>query len=129
MTRNQKRRVHFEDERKSELDESRPSPPGADTENTEFETPRAPSRIRRVEGQAQVEVDENRTPDVADIDPAVVQAERRRRISNAQDEELRWADLKAFLHGELDGLPHRRAQNASKVADNFVLSEDVTRSD
>ncbi|KAE8985840.1 hypothetical protein PR002_g22521 [Phytophthora rubi] len=124
MTRNQKRRVYFEDERKSELDEPRPPPPGADTENTEFESPRAPSRIRRVEGQAQVEVDENRTPDVADIDPAVVQAERRRRISNAQDEELRWADLKAFLRGELDGLTHRRAHNASKVADNFVLSED-----
>ncbi|KAE8882239.1 hypothetical protein PF002_g10217 [Phytophthora fragariae] len=126
MTRNQKRRVHFEEEMKSELDDEPriTSLPGADTEDTEFESPRVPSRIRRVEGQAQVEVDENRTPDVADIDPAVVQAERRRRISNAQDEELRWADLKAFLRGELDGLTHRRDQNASKVADNFVLSED-----
>ncbi|KAE9283494.1 hypothetical protein PF008_g27392 [Phytophthora fragariae] len=134
MTRNQKRRVHFEDEMKSELDDEprMPSLPGADTEDTEFESPRVPSRIRRVEGQAQVEVDENRTPDVADIDGHVrgsilvdvVQAERRRRISNAQDEELRWADLKAFLRGELDSFTHRQAQNASKVADNFVLSED-----
>jgi hypothetical protein len=54
----------------------------------------------------------------------VVQAERRRRISTAQDEERRWADLKALLRNELDELTFSRAQNASKIADNYVLSED-----
>ncbi|GMF63400.1 unnamed protein product [Phytophthora fragariaefolia] len=81
-------------------------------------------RIHRVEDQAEVEVSEGRIPDATDIDPAVVQAERRRRISKAQDEELRWTDLKALLRGELDSLTHHRAQNASKIADSFVLSED-----
>ncbi|GMF55598.1 unnamed protein product [Phytophthora fragariaefolia] len=87
-------------------------------------SPRAPKWVRRVENQAEVEVSEGRIPDATDIDPAVVQAERRRRISTAQDEELRCVDLKALLRGELDSLTHRRAQNASKIAGSFVLSED-----
>ncbi|GMF36262.1 unnamed protein product [Phytophthora fragariaefolia] len=90
----------------------------------QFEFPRAPIRVRRVEDQAEVKVSEGRIPDATDIDPAVVQAERRRRIAKAQDEGLRWTDLKALLRGELDSLIHRRAQNASKIADSFVLSED-----
>jgi hypothetical protein len=69
-------------------------------------------------------VDDDRIPNSADIDPGVVQAERRRRISKAQDEEQRWADLKALLKNELDGLTFNRTQNASKIADNYVLSED-----
>ncbi|POM69154.1 Reverse transcriptase [Phytophthora palmivora] len=64
-----------------------------------------------------------RAPSANDIDPAVVQAERRRRIDIAQDEELRWADLKAYLRSELSQLSFRRVRNAGKVADDFVLSE------
>ncbi|GMF28435.1 unnamed protein product [Phytophthora fragariaefolia] len=64
-----------------------------------------------------------RLPDATDIDPAVVQVERRSRISKAQDEGIRWADFKFLLRVELDCLTHRRAQNASKIADSFELSE------
>ncbi|GMF27072.1 unnamed protein product [Phytophthora fragariaefolia] len=71
-----------------------------------------------------VELGEVRTPDANDLDPLVIQAERRQRISKAQDEELRWADLKAYLKGEFTQLSHRRAHNTGKVADEFVLSED-----
>ncbi|GMF63422.1 unnamed protein product [Phytophthora fragariaefolia] len=133
MTRRQTRRVHFEDEankdsaeisQNTDLHYKEANPPNSRTEGLQFESPRAPKRVRRVEDQAEVEVSEGRIPDATDIDPAVVQAERRRRISKAQDEELRWADLKALLRGELDSLTHRRAQNASKIADSFVLSED-----
>ncbi|POM71294.1 Reverse transcriptase, partial [Phytophthora palmivora] len=70
------------------------------------------------------ELNASRTPSADNIDPVVVQAERRRRIDKAQDEELRWADLKAYLRGELSQLSFRRARNAGKVADDFVLSED-----
>ncbi|POM76593.1 Hypothetical protein PHPALM_6147 [Phytophthora palmivora] len=35
-----------------------------------------------------------------------------------------WADLKAYLRGELSQLSFRRVRNAGKVADDFVLSED-----
>uniref|UniRef100_H3GYL0 Uncharacterized protein n=1 Tax=Phytophthora ramorum TaxID=164328 RepID=H3GYL0_PHYRM len=34
-------------------------------------------------------------PNAEDVDPVVIQEERRRRISAAQDEELRWSNLKA----------------------------------
>ncbi|GMF15562.1 unnamed protein product [Phytophthora fragariaefolia] len=61
-----------------------------------------------------------RVPDANDIDPLVIQAERRQRISKAHDEELRWADLK----GEFAQLSHRRTHNAGMVADEYVLSED-----
>ncbi|GMF48061.1 unnamed protein product [Phytophthora fragariaefolia] len=63
-------------------------------EGLQFESPRASIRVRRVEDQAEVEVSEDRIPDATDIDPA------------------------------LDSLIHRRAQNASKIADSFDLSED-----
>ncbi|GMF39309.1 unnamed protein product [Phytophthora fragariaefolia] len=133
MARRQTRRVHFEDEANKDsagisqnigLHDKEANLPNSRAEGLQFESPRAPKRVRRVEDQAEVEVSEGRIPDATDIDPAVVQAERRRRISKAQDEELRWADLKALLRGEPDSLTHRRAQNASKIADSFVLSED-----
>ena len=54
----------------------------------------------------------------------MVQAERRERISTAQNEETRWADLKKFLGGEFGELTHKGINNAGKVADRFVLSED-----
>ncbi|POM58430.1 Hypothetical protein PHPALM_36920 [Phytophthora palmivora] len=72
----------------------------------------------------EVELNTSRAPIADNIDPAVVQAERRRRIDKAQDEELRWADLKAYMRGDLSQLSFRRVRNAGKVADDFVLSED-----
>ncbi|POM80690.1 Hypothetical protein PHPALM_1444 [Phytophthora palmivora] len=56
----------------------------------------------------EVELNASRAPSADNIDPAVVQAERRRRIDKAQDEELRWADLKAYVRGELSQLSFRR---------------------
>ncbi|KAE9070490.1 hypothetical protein PF007_g26923 [Phytophthora fragariae] len=53
-------------------------------------------------------------PSADDIDPLVVQGERRGRISKAQDEELRWSNLKAVLKGEEAQLGYRAAREAWK---------------
>ncbi|OWZ07432.1 reverse transcriptase [Phytophthora megakarya] len=45
-----------------------------------------------------------------------LQEERRRRIAQAQDDELRWSNLKAVLRGETTAMTY------NKWADNFVLS-------
>ena len=66
-------------------------------------------------------------PKADDIDPLLVQIERRERISTAQNEETKWADLKKFLRGEFEELTHQRINNAGKVGDPFVLSEDGVR--
>ncbi|GMF47823.1 unnamed protein product [Phytophthora fragariaefolia] len=84
----------------------------------------AQSQVSNDTAELLTELSEARTPDASDIDLLVVQAERRQRISKAQDAELRWADLKAYLKGEFTQLSHRRVHNAGKVADEFVLSED-----
>ncbi|GMF58724.1 unnamed protein product [Phytophthora fragariaefolia] len=57
-------------------------------------------------------------------DPTTVQTKRIRRVRVAQDEERRWADLKAYLRGDVDSQSFNRAANASKLADRFVLDED-----
>ncbi|GMF14864.1 unnamed protein product [Phytophthora fragariaefolia] len=41
-----------------------------------------------------------RPPSAEDVDPLEVQEERPRRVGRAQDEELRWANLKLVLNGE-----------------------------
>ncbi|GMF52143.1 unnamed protein product [Phytophthora fragariaefolia] len=84
----------------------------------------AQSQVSNDTAELLTELSEARTPAASDIDPLVVQAECRQRISKAQDEEFRWADLKAYLKGEFTQLSHRRVHNAGKVADEFVLSED-----
>ncbi|EGZ04359.1 hypothetical protein PHYSODRAFT_404747, partial [Phytophthora sojae] len=63
-------------------------------------------------------------PNEEDIDPLVVQEERRRRIATAQDKELRWSNLKAVLRGDDAKIGYRAARDAWKMADQFVLSED-----
>ncbi|GMF62265.1 unnamed protein product [Phytophthora fragariaefolia] len=127
-TRSRARQVRFEDEREEN---------GDTTERSEevFENrSRPPTRRRTTRHETEfggnhhiaelpVELGEVRTPDANDLDPLVIQAERRQRISKAQDEELRWADLKAYLKGEFTQLSHRRAHNAGKVADQLVLSK------
>ncbi|KAE8997968.1 hypothetical protein PR003_g23568 [Phytophthora rubi] len=63
-------------------------------------------------------------PDAEDVDPLLVQEERRRRVAAAQDEELRWSNLRAILRGEDASLGYQAARDAWKMADRFVLSED-----
>ncbi|OWZ06097.1 hypothetical protein PHMEG_00021701 [Phytophthora megakarya] len=63
-------------------------------------------------------------PDAEDVDPLTVQRERRRRIATAQEEELRWANLKTVIRGEESTLTYRAARDAWKMSDHFVLSED-----
>ncbi|GMF46150.1 unnamed protein product [Phytophthora fragariaefolia] len=58
-----------------------------------------------------------------DIDPLEVQEERRRRVGRAQDEELRWANLKLVLN-ESSRLGYKAVLEAWKMADRFVLSDD-----
>ncbi|GMF51331.1 unnamed protein product [Phytophthora fragariaefolia] len=101
MTRRQTRRVHFEDEANKDS--------AGISQNTGLHDKEANSPNARAEGlhfesprapkrvrrvEAEVEVSEGRIPDATNFDPA------------------------------LDSLTHRRAQNASKIADTFVLSED-----
>ncbi|GMF68480.1 unnamed protein product [Phytophthora fragariaefolia] len=128
-TRSRARQVRFEDEREEN---------GDTTERSEevFENrSRPPTRRRTTRHETEfggnqhiaelpVELGEVRTPDANDLDSLVIQAERRQRISKAQDEELRWADWKVYLMGELTQLSHGRAHNAGKVADELVLSKD-----
>ncbi|OWZ13828.1 hypothetical protein PHMEG_00012789 [Phytophthora megakarya] len=63
-------------------------------------------------------------PDAEDVDPLTVQRERRRRIATAQDEELRWVNLKTVVRGEESTLTYRAARDAWKISEHFVLSED-----
>ncbi|POM73948.1 Reverse transcriptase [Phytophthora palmivora] len=128
ITRSQVRRVRFKDDESKETNQPVPANEEDSTQpeatepdlNSELEIQR-PQPARRVEtsveaefGDTQpisqwdeVELNASRAPSADDVDPAVVQAERRRRIDRAQDEELRWADLKAYLRGELSQLRRR----------------------
>ncbi|OWZ11424.1 reverse transcriptase [Phytophthora megakarya] len=62
-------------------------------------------------------------PDASDVDPAI-QSERRRRIAIAQDEELKWLNLKTVLRGNSDKLKYRAARDACKIAERFLLTDD-----
>ncbi|OWZ14183.1 hypothetical protein PHMEG_00012375 [Phytophthora megakarya] len=59
-----------------------------------------------------------------DIDPLKVQHERRKRIAVAQNEELRWYNLKAVLRGDEAKLSYKAARDTWKISEKFVLSED-----
>ncbi|KAE9118031.1 hypothetical protein PF010_g8375 [Phytophthora fragariae] len=153
VTRNQARRVRFEDneaqnsenneaheaqnsaERNSAEDNSAEEPqetPGAEEttrepregQRNEYEASYQAPEAHRVVDPAEAAAEPGRTPSAQDVDPVAVQAERRNRISKAQDEECRWADLKTYLRGQIDQLTRRRAYNAGKIANHFVLSED-----
>ncbi|POM58912.1 Reverse transcriptase [Phytophthora palmivora] len=136
ITLSQVRRVRFKDDESKETNKPLPANEEDSTQleatepdlNSKLEIQRR-QPTRRVEtsveagfGDTQpssqgdeVELNASRAPSTDDIDPVVVQAERRRRIDRAQDEELR---------GELSQLPFRRVRSAGKVADDFVLSEE-----
>ncbi|OWZ12529.1 hypothetical protein PHMEG_00014299 [Phytophthora megakarya] len=64
------------------------------------------------------------SPSADNVDPQEIQNERRRRIANAQDEELRWVNLKTVLRCDESTLTYQAARDALKIADRFVLSED-----
>ncbi|GMF47804.1 unnamed protein product [Phytophthora fragariaefolia] len=65
-----------------------------------------------------------RPPSAEDVDPLELQEERHRRVGRAQDEELRWANLKLVLKGDSSSLGYKAAGEAWKMADRFVLSDD-----
>ncbi|OWZ00521.1 LOW QUALITY PROTEIN: hypothetical protein PHMEG_00028268 [Phytophthora megakarya] len=50
-----------------------------------------------------------------DIEPVTVQEERRRRIAKAQDEGLRWSNLKTVLRGETTAMSYKEARETWKV--------------
>ncbi|GMF10185.1 unnamed protein product [Phytophthora lilii] len=99
-----RKRVRFADE----TPETRPEA----VKNSE-EAPQDPSEtsFQMLEENAAQDLteDANSTmpPSATDIDPAEVQEERRRRLAASQDEELRWAHLKAVLSGEESKLSYR----------------------
>ncbi|GMG15245.1 unnamed protein product [Phytophthora fragariaefolia] len=65
-----------------------------------------------------------RPPSAEDVDPLEEQEERRRRVGRAQDEDLRWANLKLVLKGESSSLGYKAAREAWKMADRCELSDD-----
>ena len=92
--------------------------------DNEFEAKPRKSKVRRALSKTTITSKRVTPPKADDIDPLMVQAERRERISTAQNEETKWADLKKFFRGEFGELTHKEINNAGKVADRFVLSED-----
>ncbi|KAE8980835.1 hypothetical protein PR001_g24180, partial [Phytophthora rubi] len=142
VTRNQARRVRFEDnemhnsternladgnsaeELQETHDAGETTREPREDQRTEYEVSYLAPEARRVVDPAEAAAEPGWTPSAQDVDPVAVQAERRNRISKAQNEECRWADLKTYLRGQIDQLTRRRAYNAGKVADHFVLSED-----
>ncbi|KAE8902854.1 hypothetical protein PF003_g13543 [Phytophthora fragariae] len=107
------KRVRFADEVSTEP----PTDANPPTEPTEAPTRSSRRKSRRRPTQLP-------TPSSNDIDPVAVQEERRRRIRQGQDEELRWSNLKAVLGGEESTLGYRAARDAWKLADKFVLTDD-----
>ena len=92
--------------------------------DNEFEAKPRKSKVRRAPSKTTITSKRVIPPKADDIDPLMVQAERRERISTAQNEETKWAGLKKFLRGEFEELAYKEINNAGKVADRFVLSED-----
>ncbi|OWZ07729.1 hypothetical protein PHMEG_00019844 [Phytophthora megakarya] len=109
QTKTKKKRVHFEDEVPERT---------TNTEATEAVNENSETQGQRPSAEFRYE----RTAD--EIDPVTVQEEQSRRIAKAQDEELRWSNLKAVLRGETTAMTYNEAREAWKWADNFVLSSD-----
>ncbi|KAE9284006.1 hypothetical protein PR003_g26974 [Phytophthora rubi] len=137
VTRNQAHRVRFEDNgaqnsaERNSAEEPQETPGAEETtrepredQGNEYEVSYQAPEVHRVVDPAEAAAEPGWTPSAQDVDPVAVQAERRNGISKAQDEECRWADLKTYLRGQIDQLTRRRAYNAGKVGDHFLLSED-----
>ncbi|GMF24849.1 unnamed protein product [Phytophthora fragariaefolia] len=132
VTRNQSRRVRF-----AESTRHRPTSQEAVNEVDDLpadqESPISPQRgaqrsEREGTGNLEITLDEPLRTDPKEAsereDPTTVQTERIRRVRVEQDEEMRWADLKAYRRGDVESLSFKRAANASKLTDRFVLDED-----
>ncbi|GMF45520.1 unnamed protein product [Phytophthora fragariaefolia] len=65
-----------------------------------------------------------RPPSAEDVDPLEVKEKRRRRVGRAQNEKLRWANLKLVLKVESSSLGYKAAREAWEMAGRFVLSDD-----
>ncbi|OWZ17183.1 LOW QUALITY PROTEIN: hypothetical protein PHMEG_0008915 [Phytophthora megakarya] len=104
-----KKRVHFEDEVLEGTINAEAT--WAANENSETQVQRPSAEVRH-------------EPTADNIDLVIVQEKQRCRIAKAQDEELRWSNLKAVLRGETTAMTYKEAREAWKWADNFVLSSD-----
>ena len=114
ITRSTTRRVRFADQPSNGRPTARIEESG---ENQEYE--------KNVQHTVTRSIPETRASSIAeDIDPVIVQIERRERISTAQEEMTKWADLMVYRRGEFDKLTHPQASDAGKIADRFVLSQD-----
>ncbi|POM63992.1 Hypothetical protein PHPALM_20542 [Phytophthora palmivora] len=92
----------------------------ADSQDKANDTPtKAQSLVR--EEQRIAEDSTSTVPSANEID---LQRELRRRIALAQDEGLRWSNLKTVLRGEASQLGYRAARDSWKMSDQFTLSED-----
>ncbi|OWZ03237.1 hypothetical protein PHMEG_00025068 [Phytophthora megakarya] len=98
QTITQKKRVRFADDSAATLETTMPKPMSTeDTENAAVNSAKTGANSLSV------------VPDASDVDPAAIQLERRRRIAIAQDEELKWVNLKTVLRGNSDKLKYRAA--------------------
>ncbi|KAE8969057.1 hypothetical protein PR002_g27549 [Phytophthora rubi] len=107
VTRNQARRVRFEDNERKNLaernsaednsaEESQETPGAGETsrepregQGNEYEVSYQAPEVHRVVDPAEAAAEPGWTSSAQDVDPVAVQAERRNRISKAQDEECR----------------------------------------
>ena len=105
IIRSTTRRVRFADQPSNGSPTARSKESG---ENQEYE-----NHVRNAVTRSNTETREYSNAEV--IDSATVQNERRERILTAQDEEMKWADFKAYLRREFDGLTHLQASKAGKI--------------
>ena len=71
--------------------------------------------IRRVPNHPTKETSRRETPSIQEIYPLVVQAESRKKILKAQDEEKKLTTLKRFLRNEFDKMTYERVNYAEKA--------------
>ncbi|OWY94674.1 hypothetical protein PHMEG_00035528 [Phytophthora megakarya] len=109
----QKKRVHFADDSVATLETTMPIPMSKEDTGNAADNPAKT-------GANSLSV----APDASDVDPAAIQSERRWRIAIAQDEELKWLNLKTVLRGNSDKLKDRAARDAWKIAERFLLTDD-----
>ncbi|OWZ00811.1 hypothetical protein PHMEG_00027921 [Phytophthora megakarya] len=99
QTKTKQKRVHVEDEG-----------PGGTITAEAIEVSTEDSAMQAQQPSAEVRYEP--TPD--DIDPVTVQEERRCRIAQAQEEELRWSNLKPVLRGETTAMTYKESREAWK---------------
>ncbi|OWZ22050.1 LOW QUALITY PROTEIN: hypothetical protein PHMEG_0003316 [Phytophthora megakarya] len=106
----QKKRVRFADEQKKTSEES--------TMTDQHTEASEPSKDQTQSGAVQREMNAEA------IDPVAVQAERQRGITTAQDEEVKWCNLKMVQRGDADKLKYRAALGGLKEISGSPLCKD-----